>query len=111
MRQVHAVHLLADISRTYGSREKITNCYHVAEHAENAKIVLARFQTLSSRHQRDEDGRYVRNGQEDNTSARESIESSRRPEIDQTQQDLADHEQHHRVKWDIKFAIDLLPPM
>lgn len=59
--------------------------------------------------QRDGNGHSVADGQANNSDTREGIESSSGAKVDETQQDLNSHGQHHGVEGDIELLVDSLP--
>lgn len=53
----------------------------------------------------------VRDGQANDAHTAESVKRRRRTEVNDTQQDLDDHGQHHRVERQVQTGMHLLPPL
>ena len=61
-------------------------------------------------HDRSHDGYSIAKGQGNDTDTREGIEGRGGPEIDETEQKLDDHAEHHSVERHVELRVNLFPP-
>ena len=87
----------------------LTKGNNVAEPAELAEVELATLDVASALKHGHGDGSRIREGQADDTHAGEGVESSRRAEVDDTQDNLHSEREHHGVKGQVQPGVDLLP--
>lgn len=89
----------------------LTDSDNVEEPTELAEVELASLDTLAALHHRDEDGHGVRRGEADDTNAREGVKGRSRAKVDDTEDDLDSHREHHGVEGNIQLGVDLAPPL
>lgn len=89
----------------------LTNCDNIAESTKMAEIELALANLLSSAKQTDGDGSSICGGQANDTNTREGVEGGGRTEVDDSEDDLYDHTEHHGIERYIQSLVDLDPPL
>lgn len=89
----------------------LTNGDPVADGAKSTHVERRILDELTSPKHRGEDRDSVADSKEDDTNTTESVESSRRAEINAAECDLHDHAQHHGIERQAQRRVDLLPPM
>jgi hypothetical protein len=76
-----------------------------------AKVELAGLDLLATLPHGDGNGDSVRNGEADNTNTGEGIERGSRAEVDDTEEDLNDHREHHGVEREVEAGVNLAPEL
>lgn len=92
-------------------KERHTNSNPIAEPPQLAQRELGPNDMLPPLNHRHGNWHRVRDGQTDNADARERVKRSRRTKVNNAQQDLDDHGQHHGVKRQVQTGMHLLPPL
>ena len=87
----------------------LTNSNNVAEKTDGAKIIGTDAEFLATADDGDNNGHDVAESQEDDTDTDEGIEGSSGTKVDEAEEDLDDHAEHHGVQWDFHFGVNLLP--
>lgn len=76
-----------------------------------AKVELALADLLPSAEQADGDGSGICSCQANNTDAGEGVEGGRGTEVDDSEDDLHNHTQHHGIQGHVELLVDLDPPL
>lgn len=87
----------------------LTYCDDIAECTQLPKVPRAFSEVSAAAEEGNDDGHDVRNGQKDDSRAAEGIEGRSRPKVDETQQDLYGHAEHHGVERHVEFGVDSFP--
>jgi len=86
-------------------------CNDVAHETEDSHVELSVLDVRTTTDKGHGNRHCVGNSQADNTNTRESVECSRGSEVQDTEDDLDCHTEHHGIEWDIKLRVDNLPPL
>ena len=89
----------------------LTKCNDVAHETEDSHVELSVLDVRTTTDKGHGNRHCVANSQADNTNTRESVECSRGSEVQDTEDDLDCHTEHHGIEWDIKLRVDNLPPL
>lgn len=88
-----------------------TNSDDVADSTKMAKIELALADLLPSAEQADGDGGSIGSRQANDTNTREGVESGSGTKVDDSEDDLHNHAEHHGVEGHVELLVDLDPPL
>ena len=89
----------------------LTKCNDVAHETKDSHVELSVLDVRTTTNEGDGDGNCVRDSQADDTNTREGVECGRGSEVQDTEDDLNGHAEHHGVEWDIKLRVNNLPPL
>lgn len=89
----------------------LTNCDNVAESTKVAEIELAPADLLPSAQQTDGNGSSICGRQANDADAGEGVEGGGRAKVDDSEDDLYHHAEHHGVERHVQSLVDLDPPL
>lgn len=89
----------------------LTNCDNIAESTKVAEIELAPADLLPSAEQTNGNGSSICGCQANDTDAGESVEGGGRAKVDDSEDDLYNHAEHHGVERHVQRLVDLDPPL
>lgn len=91
--------------------ECLTNRDPVGEDTQGTEVEATLLDLLAPVYDRSYDGYNITQGQCNDTHTGESIESCRRAKVDESEQDLDGHAEHHSVERHVELGVDLAPPV
>lgn len=92
-------------------RRGLTESDNVANETDGAEVELALTDLLAASGETDGNGGGVRGSQAHDTNTREGVEGGSGAEVDEAEEKLDDHAEHHSVQGHIELVVDHHPPL
>lgn len=87
-------------------KKKLTNGNHITHSTKNAKIISCAHKRLASTHERNGHGNHITQGQENDTRSVKGVKGGTGAQIDDTENQLHRHTEHHSVQGHIELLVD-----